>query len=96
MPMVRVDRWNSTNYTVHTRTRDSEFVEMIFEKVSSASTQEIQTKWNHSFEFSINALHWSDSFALDLFHSVCITVLIVIDFTCVTGLRDAACEYFCL
>ena len=55
----RVDRWNSTNYTVHARTRDSELVEMIFEKVYSASTQEIQTKWNHSFEFSINALHWS-------------------------------------
>ena len=36
MPMVRVDRWNSTNYTVHARTRDSELVEMIFEKVSSA------------------------------------------------------------
>ena len=77
-----VDRWNSTNYTVHARTRDSELVEMIFEKVYSASTQEIQTKWNHPFEFSINALHWSDS--------VCITVLIVIDFTRVT-LRDAAC-----
>ena len=34
-------------------------------------------------------------FALDLFRSVCITVLIVIDLTCVT-LRDADCEYFCL
>ena len=68
---------------------------MIFVKVYSASTQEIQRKWNQSFEFSINASHWSDSFALDLFHSVCITVLVVIDFTCVT-LRDAACEYFCL
>ena len=68
MQTVRVDRWNATNYTVHACTRDSELVEMIFEKVYSASTQEIQTKWNHSFELSINALHWSDSFSLDLFH----------------------------
>ena len=86
MQTVRVDRWISTNYTVHARTRDSELVEMIFEKVYSTSTQEIQTKWNHSFEFSINALHWSDSFVLDLFHSVCITVLIVIDLTCLCNL----------
>ena len=57
MQAVRVDLWNPTNYTVHARTRDSELVEMIFEKVYSASTQEIQTKWNYSFEFSINALH---------------------------------------
>ena len=95
MQTVRVDRWNSTNYRVHSRTRSSELVQMIFQKVYSASTKEIQTKWNHSFEFSINALPWSDSFALDYFHSVCITVLIIIDVTDVT-LRDAACEYFCL
>ena len=44
MQTVRVDRWNSTNYTVHARTRGSELVEMIFVKVYSASTQEIQTK----------------------------------------------------
>ena len=32
MQMVRVDQWNSTNYTVHARTRESELIEMIFEK----------------------------------------------------------------
>ena len=67
MQTIRVDRWNSTNYTVHACTRDSELVEMIFIKVYSASTQEIQTKWNHAFEFSINALHWSDPLLLTSF-----------------------------
>ena len=89
MQKVRVDRWNSTNYTVLARTRDSELVRFI------PRVHKKYKKWNHFFEFTINTLHWSGSFALDLFHSVCITVLIIIDLTCVT-LRDAACEYFCL
>ena len=49
MQTVRVDRWNSTTYSVHARTRDSELVEMIFEKVYSASTQEIQKKMEPFF-----------------------------------------------
>ena len=57
-----------------TRFTGAELVQMIFQKAYSANTKEIQTNWNHSFEFSINASPWSDSFALDYFHSVCITV----------------------
>ena len=59
---------------------------MMFEKGYSTRTQEIQMKWNHSFEFSINALPWRDSFAVNHFHSVCtcIIALIIIDLTDVT------------